>query len=111
MSEELFNNIMLSSAIFIGGTVLALIFRNVLLRFLQRWAQRTETRVDDLFLEALRGPSVYWCIAVGLYFAIGTSKLPAQYVTYSFKAIHVLLIFSITIALANASGRFVSYSI
>jgi small-conductance mechanosensitive channel len=110
MSEELFNNIMLSSAIFVGGTVLALVVRKVLFRFLQRWAKRTETRLDDLFLEAIRTPSIYWCVAVGLYFGIGTSKLPVQYVTYSFKAIHVLVIFSITLALANASGKFVTYS-
>src|SRR5262249_51450561 len=85
--------------------------RKLLIRFFKGWSQKTETRLDDLFLEAVRGPSIYWCIAVGLYFAIGTSKLPAQYVVYSFKAIHILLIFSITLALANASGNFVTYSI
>lgn len=111
MDNELFNNMMLSSAIFIGVTVLALVVRKVLFRFLQRWAQKTETRLDDLFLETLSNPSIYWCIAVGLYFAIGTSKLPAQYITYSFKAIHVLVIFSIALALANASAKLVTYSI
>ncbi len=111
MTNELFNNIMLSSTIFIGVTVLALVVRKVLFHFLQRWIQKTETRLDDLFLEALSTPSIYWCIAVGLYFAIGTSNLPARYVTYSFKAIHVLVIFSVTLALANASARLATYSI
>lgn len=111
MTNELFNSIVISSAIFIGVTVLALVVRKVLFRFLLRWAQKTETRWDDLFLEALRLPSIYWCIALGLYFAIGTSNLPAQYVTYSFKAIHVLVIFSVTLALANASAKLATYSI
>jgi small-conductance mechanosensitive channel len=111
MSDQLFNNIMLSSVIFIGVTVLALIVRKVLFRFLKRWAQKTETSLDDLFLEALSSPSIFWCVAIGLYFAIGTSKLPAVYVNYSFKAIHVLVIFSAALALANASGKLVTYSI
>src|ERR1700681_790987 len=105
MSDELFNNIMLSSVVFIGVIVLALIVRKVMFRFLKRWSQKTETKLDDLFLEALSSPSIFWCIAIGLYFAIGTSKLPAVYVSYSFKAIHVLVIFSVALALANASGK------
>jgi small-conductance mechanosensitive channel len=111
MSEALLNNIALSSAIFAGVAVLALFGRRMLLRFLKRWSQTTETKLDDILLEALRLPSFYWCIAIGLYFSIGTSTLPAQYIAYSFKAIHVLVIFSVTLALANVSARFATYSI
>ena len=110
MTNTMFNSIMIVLAIFIGVTVLALIVRSLLFRFLHRWAQRTETGLDDLFLAALRIPSIYWCIAAGLYFAIGTSNLPVQHVTYSFKAIHILVILSVTLMLANISGKLVTYS-
>jgi small-conductance mechanosensitive channel len=111
MTDAMLNSVLFSLTVFIGVTALAFIVRKVSFRVLHRWAQKTETRLDDLFLATLRVPSIYWCIAIGLYFAIGTSDLPVQYVTYSFKAIHVLVILSITLVLANVSARLVSYSI
>jgi small-conductance mechanosensitive channel len=111
MPQATLNSILFSLAIFFGVTLLSFITRKVIFRLLNRWAKKTETDLDDLFLTVLRVPSVYWCIALGLYFAIGTSELPAQYVAYSFKAIHVLVILSISLVMANISARFVTYSI
>ncbi len=111
VSNTLFNSILFSLAIFFGVTAIALLFRKVMFRFLHRWAKKTETTLDDLLLAAVRVPSMYWCIAAGLYLSIGTSELPAPYVTYSFKAIHVLVILSVTLVAANASARLITYSI
>ena len=111
MSKTVFNSAMISLAVFIGTTALAFIVRKVMLRLLHRWAKKTETLVDDLLLAAVRVPSIYWCIAAGLYLAIGTSELPAQYVVYSFKAIHVLVILSVTLVVANVSANLVNYTI
>jgi small-conductance mechanosensitive channel len=97
--------------ILIGVTATALILRRLVLRTLQRWADRTETRLDDEMVRAVRRPSIYWSVAAGLYLAIGTSGLPPQYVTYSFKLLHVLVIFSVTLVLANLSTHFLTYAI
>ncbi len=111
MSEPMVKQVMISLAVFIGVTAAAWIVRHVVFRLLHRWAQRTETTMDDLLIAALRYPSIFWCLAIGLYFAIGTSALPAAYVTYSFKAIHVLVILSVTFALANVSSQLVTASV
>lgn len=102
---------MIPLGIFAGATAVALIVRGILLRLLHRWAEKTETEVDNLFLSALRVPSISWAIAIGLYAAIGTSSLPAPYVAYSLKVIHVLVILSVTFVLANVSSQLVAYSI
>jgi small-conductance mechanosensitive channel len=111
MPHSVISSIAFSVAVFVGVTVLVFIARKMLLHLLVRWTQKTKTHFDDLLLKAIRIPSLYWCIAVGLYFAIGTSDLPIQYVAYSFKAIHVLVILSITLVAANISARLVTYSI
>lgn len=111
MTHGVLNSILFSLAVFIGVAALALIVRKILFHFFHRWAQKTKTHLDDLLLSALRFPSIYWCIAVGLYFALGTSNLPVPYVAYSFKAIHVLVILSVTLVLANISAKLVTYSI
>jgi small-conductance mechanosensitive channel len=111
MSQAIINSVTFSLAVFFGTVILAFLARKVLLRFLNRWAQKTETELDDIFLAVLRIPSIYWCIALGLYVAIGTSELPAQYTVYFLKAIHVLVILSVTLVLADVSSRLVTYSI
>ncbi|MCI0527098.1 MAG: mechanosensitive ion channel family protein, partial [Nitrospira sp.] len=111
MSKAVMNHVIISLAVFIGGTALALILRKILLGVLQKWAKKTQTAADDLLLAAVRIPSIYWCIAIGLYLTLGTSELPAPYVAYSFKAIHVLVILSVTLVAANVSANLLNYAI
>jgi small-conductance mechanosensitive channel len=111
VSQALLNSVLFSVAIFVGVTALTLMVRKVMLRVLYRWAQQTESTMDDLLLEAVRVPSIYWCIAIGLYLTIGTSKMPVPYAAYSFKAIHVLVILSVTLAAANISAGLLNYAI
>lgn len=103
--------VLMSLAVFAVSTLLALVARGLLLRVLQQWVARTESRTDDTFLAGVRRPSIAWAIAIGLYLAIGTSELPQRYVTLSFKLIHVLLILSITLVLAGLSAQLTRYSI
>jgi small-conductance mechanosensitive channel len=79
--------------------------RSIAFRLLHRWAERTETRFDDIIIKSLKVPSVFWCIAIGLYIGVAVSDLPEKYIFYFSRAIHVIVILSITIAVANLSGK------
>ncbi|MDI6727862.1 MAG: mechanosensitive ion channel family protein [Thermodesulfovibrionales bacterium] len=81
------------------------IIRSIAFRLLHRWAEKTETRIDDIIIRSLKIPSVYWCIAIGLYIGVAVSDFPEKYVFYFSRAIHVIVILSITIAAANLSGK------
>jgi len=72
---------------------------------LHRWAEKTEAKVDDLIIKAFKTPSIYWCIAIGLYIGVALSELPERYVFHLSKVIYIIVIFSITIAAANLAGR------
>jgi small-conductance mechanosensitive channel len=82
-----------------------LTIRSISFRLLHRWAERTETKIDDIIIKSFKVPSLYWCIAIGLYIGVAISELPERYVFYFSKAIHIIVIFSITIATANLSGK------
>jgi small-conductance mechanosensitive channel len=86
-----------ASVLFVG--------RGIAFRLLHRWAGKTETRIDDIIIRSLKVPSVYWCIAIGLYIGVAVSDFPEKYVFYFSRAIHVIVILSITIAAANLSGK------
>ena len=81
------------------------VIRGIAFKVLRKWSERTETKLDDIAIESFRVPSLYWCIAIGLYFGIAVSELPEKYIHYSTKLIHIIIIFSITIAAANVAGR------
>lgn len=81
------------------------IIRGIVFGFLHRWAKKTETKIDDIIIKSFKIPSIYWCIAIGLYIGAAVSELPERYVFYFSKAIHIIVIFSVTIATANLSGK------
>src|SRR4030042_315403 len=82
-----------------------LIVRGIALRVLNIWAERTKTIIDDIVIKSLRTPSIYWCFAIGLYIGAEISELPHKYVFYFSKTIHIVIVFSITLAIANLSGK------
>jgi len=52
-----------------------------------------------------------WIIAIGLYVTVGTSELPRDDIGYAFKVLHVLVIVSVTLAVANLASRLAIYSV
>jgi len=99
------NKILIPSVIAFLGAAILFIIRAISFRVLHKWAEKTETRIDDIIINSLKMPSVYWCIAIGLYIGVAVSDLNVKYVLYITRAIHVIIIFSVTIAAANLSGR------
>jgi small-conductance mechanosensitive channel len=89
---------------------LLLIFRGIAFKVLHKWAAATQSRVDDIAIDVFRLPSIYWCIAIGLYLGLAVSEIDEKYIYIINKTIYVLVIFSMTIAAANLAGRlFKSY--
>jgi small-conductance mechanosensitive channel len=87
-------------------SILALFaIRFILFKILHRWTSGTKTRLDNIIIGSLRLPSLYWCIAIGIYIGIALSEIPVKYIHYLNKGIDVIIILSITIAAANLSGR------
>ncbi len=97
--------IIIPATVFISLLILFFLSRNIIFRFLHRWAAKTESRIDNIIIESIRIPSIYWVVAIGLYISIGISDIPEKYSFYLIKTLHAILILSITIALANLSGK------
>lgn len=91
--------------VYIVSTIILLLVRGIAFRLLHRWAEKTETKLDDTIIKAFKSPSVYWCIAIGLYIGVAISDVSEKYVFYLTKIIHIIVIFSITIASANLAGK------
>ncbi|MDA8242446.1 MAG: mechanosensitive ion channel family protein [Nitrospiraceae bacterium] len=103
--ETNLQRMLIPAVVAVFSALVLYVVRGIALRVLRKWSERTETKLDDIAIESFRVPSLYWCIAIGLYFGIAVSELPEKYIHYSTKLIHIIIIFSITIAAANLAGR------
>ncbi len=110
MDPTLLRQIVSSAAVFVAAAGLALFARRLLLSLLHRWAAKTETEIDDILLSVIRGPSVTWAIALGLYLGIGTSVLPPRIIQASFSLLHILVILSFTFVAANGAEHLLRFA-
>ena len=86
-----------------------LLLRKILFKALQTLAKRTDNQIDDLLLEGLEGPSALLIIASALYISIRLSELPDAYMGYAVKGMYLSLILTVTMGLANISGRLLAF--
>ncbi|HSL92336.1 MAG TPA: mechanosensitive ion channel family protein [Candidatus Limnocylindrales bacterium] len=89
----------------LAATAALCVIRALTLRLFRKWAEKTEARIDGILVGALRTPSLYWCLAIGIYSGVAVSDLPDRHLTYISKAVQVLIILSITIAATHLAGR------
>jgi len=82
-----------------------LVIRSIAFRLLHRWDERSGSTTGGLIISAIRTPSFFWAVAVGVYSGVATSDLHERHVLYFSRTINVLLIFSITLALSKLSGK------
>lgn len=104
MISELKTVIIPALIAFFSALVLFLV-RGITFKILRKWAGKTETRIDDIVIDSFSTPSLYWCVAVGLYAGVVTSEMAKKYVFYLSNVIYVILILSVTFAAANLAGR------
>lgn len=74
------------------------------LRILSHWKARSESKMGQVVFLSLKAPSFYWCLAIALSIGVGISELPAKVAAYINKFIEIILILSITSAVANLIG-------
>jgi small-conductance mechanosensitive channel len=96
---------LIPSALALASVTVLLILRGIIYRILHAWAKRTDTTFDDLIIRSIRGPSILLFIALGIYIGVAISDLPDKHVGVISKTIHVLIILSVTVGLANLAGR------
>jgi small-conductance mechanosensitive channel len=87
--------------------IVLLFVRRLVLKLLVQWADRKENRlrIYQAVWPSVSAPSVYWCIAVGLYVGTSVSTLSYGYMFWVDKIIYVILVLSASIVAANIAGK------
>jgi small-conductance mechanosensitive channel len=95
----------IAAGIFIGASVIIFIFRKVVLGRLRKWAESTETKLDDLLIQGLQKSIIPVLNILVFYFAIKTLVLHPK-VERAVDVISVILITFFIIRMITAAFRF-----
>jgi small-conductance mechanosensitive channel len=93
----------------LGSTAGLLLVRSLIFGLLHRVTRRTETQLDDLLIAGFRIPSLFLVGVIATYIGIRLADLPSSWFEYATKGMHLSIIFTITIGLANVSDRILAY--
>jgi len=104
-----FEKLLTPLIIALSTAVLLLIARSIFFRLFHRWAEKSESKLDDLIIRAVKIPSIFWCLAIGLYLGVNVSEYSGKYLKYINQSINILLIFSITAAAAALTGKILNH--
>jgi small-conductance mechanosensitive channel len=105
------NKIFIPFVTFLIILAITLILRALVLRALRHWASRTNHHLDDQIVQAIRLPSLFFCLALGLHLAVEFSELPTRYAFYVTKIIYLVIILSVVIGATHISGRLFQHTI
>jgi small-conductance mechanosensitive channel len=91
---------------FVLVTATALTFRAALFTGFQRWTGRA--RADSVFLQAIRLPSMLWCLVLGLFVAIEVAEMPRRLSIQLHTVLEAAVILSVTITVAGVLASLVA---
>jgi len=81
--------------------------RKVLFQFLEQWAAKSAGKFDDVFVQAIRGPFLFWVLILALHLTAQSSELPARATDLIGKALLILWIVSLTVVASRLAGSLV----
>jgi small-conductance mechanosensitive channel len=102
---EFMKHILVPGVIVLASVVVLLVVRFIAFRLLHRWAERTETKLDDIIISSIQRPSLLLAVAIGMHAGLVFSEIPEKHLGYLSKLIEVIMILSVTLALANVTGK------
>jgi small-conductance mechanosensitive channel len=100
-----FEKILIPAIVSVVSILTFFAVRGIVFKFLRRWVEKTATRFDDIIVSSIKTPSILWCAAIGLYIGVAISELPEKNVILISRIIHIIVIFSVTAAIANLAGK------
>jgi small-conductance mechanosensitive channel len=90
----------------VTGTVILVgwAVRNVIFHSLYQRALGTKSKLDEIIVQALRGPFMIWVLMLGLHLGVQTSKLPIGAQDTASQILLVLFVISMTLVASRLAG-------
>ncbi len=97
-------------AVFALVIVIGYIARRILLRALEVWYTKSQSRAGRILAEALRGAALIWILILAVHLAVQSSDLPARFTEWSVELLRVLFVLSLTLMGMRVAGELIRNS-
>ncbi len=94
-------------AVFLTVMVAGWSVRGFLFRVLEKWTAKSRAKLDDLLVQALRGPFMLWVMILGLHLAVQSSALPSTVTALVGRTLLILWILSLTVVASKLAGALI----
>jgi small-conductance mechanosensitive channel len=101
--------VILPLGIFAATFLACWVARSLLLRILNAWTARTESRAGSVLYEALRGPTWIWALILAVHLALQGSDLPVRFTHPISNTLLALWIVSLTLMSMRVVGNLVRH--
>jgi hypothetical protein len=95
--------------VFVAIVLAGFIAKRLLFRALQRWANDTKTRADNIFIHAFSGPFMIWVLMLGIFLAAQSSELQKSATTKISQALLILWISSLMIVASRLASNLIKH--
>ncbi|HYA12741.1 MAG TPA: mechanosensitive ion channel family protein [Syntrophales bacterium] len=94
--------------IIFAGFLIGTIFEKIILREIKSISAKAKWISDDIFIKALRGTTTLLFLAAGIYWALETTEISREMLSFLHKVLFVIVIFSVTLILSRIAVGFVN---
>lgn len=87
--------------------LVGMLVRKLMLSRLSQLSQTTETKIDDIVVDAIRIPMVLWCLILGVFVALKIAVLPDKISVFLDKSLQVFWLASLTLVASKILSKLV----
>jgi small-conductance mechanosensitive channel len=84
--------------------------RRILLRALEGWNAKSQSRAGIILAQALRSALLIWILILAVHLAVQSSDLPTKFTQWSVEPLRVLFVLSLTLMGTRVAGELIRYS-
>ena len=92
------------AAIALATVAVAWVAKRVLFRALDHWSTRTTSKLDNILVDALRGPFMLWAVILAVHLGTQASVLPIRVTKLTSQGLLILWIVSLTLVAARLAA-------
>ena len=94
------------AAVFLATLAVCWVARHLLLRGLEAWTARSQSRGGEIVTKALSGPTIIWMLVLATHLAIESSDLPhAVAAVWAPRLLVALVVISFTMVAGRVAGE------
>ncbi|MEW6041812.1 MAG: mechanosensitive ion channel family protein [Elusimicrobiota bacterium] len=107
MNSNLLMNFLYPALVILLTLGAGYVVRQILIKFISKWTEKTATKIDDIIIEAIKKPVLIWAVLVGISFAMRTTPLSKDIITLLDRLLLIFWVLSLAFVISKILAGFI----